>query len=173
MATKRIPSTAGFDAQRQIRFDEEHNAFFYVACTRARRELHLLGAAVFGASGLRPPNEESLLATAWPALQHDFEAAVGAQQPAAGPARVLVFPAPGVIDKLAAGADPMLHPVHVVCSSTRSLCPAFQTSRLPARFSATRPSPLIFAVPKDRDRLASSARPCTRCCNVLARISLQ
>lgn len=92
--------------QRQIRFDEEHKRLFYVACTRARRELHLLGAAVFGASGLRPPNQESLLATAWPALQHDFEAAVGAQQPAAGPARVLVFPAPGVIDKLAAGADP-------------------------------------------------------------------
>jgi ATP-dependent exoDNAse (exonuclease V) beta subunit len=92
--------------QRQIRFNEERKRLFYVACTRARRELHLLGAAVYGASGLRPPNQDSLLATAWPALQDDFEAAAGAQQPASAPARVLAFPTPGVIGELAAGAGP-------------------------------------------------------------------
>ncbi|MGA8530940.1 MAG: UvrD-helicase domain-containing protein [Acidobacteriaceae bacterium] len=91
--------------QRQIRFDEERKRLFYVACTRARRELHLLGAAVHGASGLRPLNPGSLLATAWPALQDDFEAAARSAQPASAPARVLAFPTPGVIGDLAAVAE--------------------------------------------------------------------
>ncbi|HEX3985018.1 MAG TPA: UvrD-helicase domain-containing protein [Acidobacteriaceae bacterium] len=91
--------------QRQIRFNEERKRLFYVACTRARRELHLLGAAVYGASGLQPPGKDSLLATAWPALQEEFEAATRAPQPASAPARVLAFPTPGVIGELAAGAD--------------------------------------------------------------------
>ncbi len=95
--------------QRQMRFDEERKRLFYVACTRARRELHLLGAAVYGASGLRPANKESLLATAWPALQNDFEAVARAPQPAAAP-RVLAFPSPGILEEVAAAADPVSAP---------------------------------------------------------------
>ncbi len=92
--------------QRQIRFDEERKRLFYVACTRARRELHLLGAAVYGASGLRPPTKAACSQTAWPALQDEFEAAARAPQPASAQPRVLAFPAPGVLEEVAAVAAP-------------------------------------------------------------------
>ena len=87
--------------QRQIRFDEERKRLLYVACTRARRELHLLGTAVASASGVRYENKDSLLATAWPALHGDFESALR-EPPVAPPARVLAFPAPGVLEEVAA-----------------------------------------------------------------------
>ncbi len=54
----------------------------YVAVTRARRRLHLIGSATVqdGNDGLRirPPRAASLLAFLWPALRPDFEAALGA-----------------------------------------------------------------------------------------------
>jgi ATP-dependent helicase/nuclease subunit A len=87
--------------QRQIRFDEERKRLLYVACTRARRELHLLGTAVASASGVRYENKDSLLATAWPALHADFESALR-EPPVAPPARVFAFPAPGVLEEVAA-----------------------------------------------------------------------
>ncbi|HEY1806994.1 MAG TPA: 3'-5' exonuclease, partial [Acidobacteriaceae bacterium] len=95
--------------QRQMRFDEERKRLFYVACTRARRELHLFGAAVYGASGLSAPNKDSLLKTAWPALQDDFETAARAPEPVVAP-RVLSFPAPAVLEELAAAAVPVSAP---------------------------------------------------------------
>ena len=93
------------DRQRKIRFDEERKRLFYVACTRARRELHLLGTASITKSGARPTYRDSLLETAWPALQRDFENLLQRPQPQL-PTRVLDFPAtPGVLDELAAAAD--------------------------------------------------------------------
>ena len=89
--------------QRQIRFDEERKRLFYVACTRARRELHLLGTAVASASGVKPAHSGSLLAAAWPALRGEFEsihAEPAAEQPAVS--RVLRFPQPAVVRELAA-----------------------------------------------------------------------
>ncbi len=47
----------------------------YVACTRARRRLHLIGAARGADGGLEPPPADSLLALLWPALRPRFEAA--------------------------------------------------------------------------------------------------
>ena len=95
--------------QRQIRFDEERKRLFYVACTRARRELHLLGAAVVSASGIRPAHAGSLLAAAWPALHEEFEAVL--REPAAQAAsRVLRFPEPAVLPSLAAVAEPAVAP---------------------------------------------------------------
>jgi ATP-dependent exoDNAse (exonuclease V) beta subunit len=93
--------------QRQLRFDEERKRLFYVACTRARAELHLLGTAVASAAGLRPGHPGSLLAAAWPALHGEFEAAL--RQPAAAPpapSRLLQFPEPAVLRELAAVAEP-------------------------------------------------------------------
>lgn len=87
--------------QRQIRFDEERKRLLYVACTRARRGLHLLGTAVATKSGVSLLNKDSLLATAWPALHVDFESVLGE----AG-ARVLPFEAPGVLEEVAAVAEP-------------------------------------------------------------------
>lgn len=86
--------------QRQIRFDEERKRLLYVACTRARRELHLLGTAVASAAGVRAQSQDSLLATAWPALRATFEGAVRQPRPAS---RVIAFP--GEIREVAAVAD--------------------------------------------------------------------
>ncbi len=88
--------------QRQIRFDEERKRLFYVACTRARRELHLLGTAVLSTTGVRPQSRDSLLDTAWPGLRATFESAQRRPQPGAPPSRVIEFPAPGDIGEMAA-----------------------------------------------------------------------
>jgi ATP-dependent exoDNAse (exonuclease V) beta subunit len=93
--------------QRQMREDEERKRVFYVACTRARRELHLFGTAVIGNRGsLEPGWPDSLLATAWPALQAEFESAFQAQSKQLP----IPFPnvQPGVVD-IAAVAAPT-HP---------------------------------------------------------------
>jgi ATP-dependent helicase/nuclease subunit A len=62
--------------KRQIaaRDAEERKRLLYVACTRARRELHLFGAVeVEEEVGVRPPKAGTLLATAWPALEMEFQ----------------------------------------------------------------------------------------------------
>jgi ATP-dependent helicase/nuclease subunit A len=91
--------------QRQIRLEEERRRLLYVACTRARNELHLFGTASVRKSGtLAPPHTDNLLSVAWPALHQQFEAAARTPQPA--PGRVLAFPTPGVLSDVAAVADP-------------------------------------------------------------------
>lgn len=97
-------------AQRKLRFDEERKRLFYVACTRARRELYLLGTAKLSSNGLGCGSPGSLLQAAWHALREEFEAA--AAQPAAVqpalPDNVIPFPAPlpepGILPALAAAA---------------------------------------------------------------------
>ncbi|MGC2300310.1 MAG: UvrD-helicase domain-containing protein [Acidobacteriaceae bacterium] len=88
--------------QRQIRFDEERKRLLYVACTRARRELHLFGTVAASASGVSAP-KDTLLDTAWPALHHYFEAAL--RESAVSPGRVLAFPTPGILQEVAAVAE--------------------------------------------------------------------
>lgn len=111
--------------QREMREAEERKRLFYVACTRARRELHLLGTAVVSQGAvLRVSEKDSLLNAAWPALEEEFNAMYlqHTQQD------VLPFPAPAenVILKLAAAAEPQ-HP-------TRALrrLPAAVTFPIPA-----------------------------------------
>lgn len=91
--------------QRQIRFDEERKRLLYVACTRARRELHLFGTAVARPTGIGLQNNDSLLATAWPALQTEFES-VQRTSAVAVPASVVPFPIPGVLEEVAATTEP-------------------------------------------------------------------
>lgn len=62
-------------SQIRIRQGEELKRLLYVACTRARQSLHLLGTAVIAQSGCRPEHADSLLATAWPALAANFQPA--------------------------------------------------------------------------------------------------
>jgi ATP-dependent helicase/nuclease subunit A len=59
--------------QKSQREAEERKRLLYVACTRARRELHLFGTVTVSHAGPDEPRAGSLLATAWPALERLFE----------------------------------------------------------------------------------------------------
>ena len=92
--------------QRMRREDEERKRLVYVACTRARKELHLFGTATVTNSGaLAPGAPKSLLNAAWPALQPFFE---DTAQPGALPFPTPFEPAgpaqPGLFD-IAAAAE--------------------------------------------------------------------
>jgi len=58
--------------QKKNREVEERKRLLYVACTRAREELHLFATATVTKSGLTP-EVDSLLSTAWPALKPIFD----------------------------------------------------------------------------------------------------
>ena len=76
--------------QRGQRYREELKRLLYVACTRARKSLHLIGTAELTGSGsLKPGAGDSLLRTAWPALKQRFEDELGTRQ-----AKVRNFPSP-------------------------------------------------------------------------------
>jgi hypothetical protein len=65
------------------REDDEAKRLLYVAATRARKELHLLGTAVTKVNHeLSPGERHSLLGIAWPALKSEFERAHADQEPA-------------------------------------------------------------------------------------------
>ena len=101
---ERHPLYQWVQTQRKLREDEERKRVFYVACTRARRELHLFGAATINSHGLRPGDADSLLASAWPALESEFASAYEKQQRQS----VIPFPVtelPGVFDIAAVSAS--------------------------------------------------------------------
>ena len=60
----------------------ESGRLLYVACTRARKTLHLVGHTSIAADGesCKPPQAQSLLRLLWPAIQGDFDAALGLDQ---------------------------------------------------------------------------------------------
>jgi ATP-dependent helicase/nuclease subunit A len=64
------------------REDDEAKRLLYVATTRARSELHLLGTAMVKTNGqeLSPGSSHSLLGIAWPALSGDFARASSEQR---------------------------------------------------------------------------------------------
>ena len=55
----------------------EQARLLYVACTRARKSLHLMGHTGLTDGGLRPPASRSLLRLLWPAVMPQYEAASG------------------------------------------------------------------------------------------------
>ena len=59
--------------QRTSRQNEEVKRLLYVACTRARKELHLLGTATLTQSGLKGGDANSLLEVGWPAFEAKFD----------------------------------------------------------------------------------------------------
>jgi ATP-dependent helicase/nuclease subunit A len=75
--------TKWVEHQEKARLDEEQKRLFYVACTRAGKELHLLGTSEIKAStnkttgeitySLKRGDTSSLLQTAWPGLDADFQ----------------------------------------------------------------------------------------------------
>ena len=71
--------------QQARRQDQETKRLLYVAATRAREELHLMGTATIkaaknGDAELSYGNKRSLLAVAWPAIKANFEKALQEQQ---------------------------------------------------------------------------------------------
>jgi ATP-dependent exoDNAse (exonuclease V) beta subunit len=84
------PLNAWVRRQREHREAEERKRLLYVACTRARQELHLFATATVTKSGLNGPSG-SLLQTAWPALKGNFEQEHAARS---APAALVEFPAP-------------------------------------------------------------------------------
>lgn len=103
------PTYAWVRSRIRSRADEELKRLLYVACTRARQSLHLLGTAVMTHSGLKPEHDDSLLATAWPALAPDFQlpAKVATADPSTN---LLLFPSSqprgGIFDIAAGVSDP-------------------------------------------------------------------
>jgi ATP-dependent helicase/nuclease subunit A len=71
--------------QQSRREDDESRRLLYVAATRARKELHLLGAATIKKDGqtITAGSSQSLLGIAWPALAADYEQAHKGQASAA------------------------------------------------------------------------------------------
>lgn len=77
---------------RRVREAAERKRLFYVACTRAREELHLFAAPTSSKTGEPQPVRTSLLNAAWPAAQPHFA-------PLPAPAEVVTMAMP------ASGAD--------------------------------------------------------------------
>jgi ATP-dependent exoDNAse (exonuclease V) beta subunit len=117
--------------QNKHRSAEETKRLFYVACTRARQELHLIGTASFNDKGLAAPRPGSLLHTAWPALAETFEAAYNQQrpEPATQPsgAEIIAFPAPpqpGIVTEIAAQTEAPPEPTFHRLRLDANLAPA-------------------------------------------------
>ena len=71
---------------RKARETAERKRLFYVACTRAREELHLFAAARLNRDGaLCKPAPGSLLGACWPAAAKQFERFLTAPRPSADP----------------------------------------------------------------------------------------
>jgi len=86
----------------------ERKRLFYVACTRAREELHLFASPTANAKGEIVPTAGSLLATAWPTAERHFAVATVAPE---SMAEVIVLPTAakvgeeGFVGDLAAGVE--------------------------------------------------------------------
>ncbi|HEV2645628.1 MAG TPA: 3'-5' exonuclease, partial [Acidobacteriaceae bacterium] len=131
----------------------ETKRLFYVACTRARQELHLFASPTLTAAGTPALPADSLLKAAWPAAALHFAAASTAS-PTATPittqtwAQSLASESPTESEPLAlaAAAEAILQfPAATEATSSRSATPILQ--RLPtdfdptARFTPTKPCP--------------------------------
>jgi len=78
------------DGIHKARESAEDKRLFYVACTRAREELHLFAAPKLSAKGEINPKSGSLLRAAWPAAEAAF---AGPLASAKAPSQIVTFPA--------------------------------------------------------------------------------
>ncbi len=116
--------------QQTRRQDDEAKRLFYVAATRAREELHLLGTAIVktpknGEQEVGPGDKHSLLGIAWEALRGEFERAHAEEIVAAGgvsPLQTeLAFPEPSStlrLRRLPAGWKPLVVTKPIVLEKT-------------------------------------------------------
>lgn len=115
---------------QRSREEAEYRRLFYVACTRAREELHLFASPEQRQDGAIRHNAGSLLQAAWPVAEPHFVDVQAEARPLIAP--VIVLPAPVenlVLPSLAAEADEpkpaILHRLPL----------SFQSSMQPARFT--------------------------------------
>jgi ATP-dependent exoDNAse (exonuclease V) beta subunit len=66
----------------------ESARLLYVAATRAREHLHLIGHVETAENGMRPPRKDSLLEMLWPAVKQKFSPALAARQETHGSPRL-------------------------------------------------------------------------------------
>ncbi len=85
----------------------ENARLLYVAATRARQRLHLLGHVTFSAKGEPRAAGDSLLATLWPAVSNHFRQL---EAPAATPPETQPSPAMPIIERLPADWQPAPSP---------------------------------------------------------------
>jgi ATP-dependent exoDNAse (exonuclease V) beta subunit len=157
---------------RRQREANEHKRVFYVACTRAKQELHLFGAVQRGSSGLCA-EAASLLQAAWPAAapfaqQAEADAAARETSPLHMQLRRSVPGDQGPADQgpgeesslaLAAAADVVPFPERPPTKQPPQL------HRLPlsfdpgARFAAARANPLAYTPAAQLDRHIPLTRP--------------
>ncbi len=97
--------------QKAYRETEERKRLLYVACTRAREEVHLFGTATVASASLSC-RSGTLLHTAWPALHEVFDKRY-ADRPTQGPDNIVAFERsaldeqadPGIVDAIAAATS--------------------------------------------------------------------
>ncbi|HEY2040103.1 MAG TPA: UvrD-helicase domain-containing protein [Edaphobacter sp.] len=98
------------DRIHRARESAESRRLFYVACTRAREELHLFASPEQNQNGSIRQNPGSLLQAAWPAAEPHFVDTQSSARPLIAPVIVLPSPAPPsaaalVLPSLAAEAE--------------------------------------------------------------------
>ena len=93
------------DALDTVHTEHEDGRLLYVAATRAKRRLHLVGHAVLNNEGVPTPAWRCLLQRLWPALRGPFEVASREQPPGAPHPPALVVPAT-VLERLVPGWCP-------------------------------------------------------------------
>lgn len=138
---------ATYDFIGQLEQDKqryEDGRLLYVAATRARRRLHLLGAVTCDADGTpKPPPPSSLLARLWPAVEMDFVQAAAQQgRPAdfaasAAPSRDVL--SPPLLRRFVSGWTAPLLPqgLSAEASATISASPRFDWAGEVARATGT------------------------------------
>jgi len=92
------------DEVERARAENERKRLLYVACTRARERLHLVGVARATSEGVKQPRSGTLLAALWPVVQDRFAAAARLPGPSA-PAPPAAGPA-GAAEAAAAASSP-------------------------------------------------------------------
>ncbi|RRA47238.1 exodeoxyribonuclease V subunit beta [Acidipila sp. EB88] len=173
------PTYAWVMQQKATRDAEERRRLFYVACTRARKRLHLFALVQHSKGEIAVPRGTSLLAAAWPALGEEIlEQWPRTRLQAHAPSRswtrrnlsrlhpLLGCPSPQVLPTTRRCLHPPAQP-----QSRRKVCIAFpQTGRhappQPMSHGTAPPQTLrrnCSAAARARSPHARGAMPCMRC----------
>ncbi len=132
-------------AQRK---EAELKRLFYVACTRARRELHLFATAVKNIKGeLAQPDPRSMLSVAWPFAKEIFTQAVILPNAADNLLTMLPSqpaPLPGIATRLAAETERSDASVGIEI-------PLSNFCRLPSGWASTPPLPDVWSKAASRN----------------------